>query len=591
MSGTFLFVHVNEWAAWDSPDALPISQAYILACLQRHGFSGRILGDYRDRPLQPAEFKAAVRELQPRAIGFSVYEENINRVRVWARFAKRLAPDALVVLGGPQITMMPAAGLQQMIEADIFCRGEGETVMLRLAQALRDGQDLATVPGICFLTNGCPVETEKATGLVDLDELPSPYLEDVFVLEGMERVILLSSRGCTSPCTFCYTTRASGRQVRFHSLDRVIAEMRHLKAKGIVDFWFADPNFAYSRERLVALLERIIAEVPGVKFWCQTRYNLIDPALLDLLQRAGAHTIAFGLESADRDVLRNIKKGLDPDRLSETIRLVQQAGIQVELFTLFGLPGETISQAIRTLDYVKAHDVAVDGNSISQQLHIFHGTPISEAPAAHGINPLPMTKPSYLAICRDFETATMGREDIRRMGLLWRLNREDYQNDVRCGRNLFEVAGFLTRNREMLAGRPEDEVKRITAYAGLLGKVAYADLEVSAAEEARVRELLADELGLSAVDAEAVGGLLRAQRARLFLVEDYVYARLVNELCDREAKLALLRCLFAVAAADGAVTGEEDATIGNVARDLRLSQGDFIEARSTVRQSLAWMGK
>ena len=143
----------------------------------------------------------------------------------------------------------------------------------------------------------------------------------------------------------------------------------------------------------------------------------------------------------------------------------------------------------------------------------------------------------------------------------------------------------------LLAGRPEDEVKRITAYAGLLGKVAYADLEVSAAEEARVRELLADELGLSAVDAEAVGGLLRAQRARLFLVEDYVYARLVNELCDREAKLALLRCLFAVAAADGAVTGEEDATIGNVARDLRLSQGDFIEARSTVRQSLAWMGK
>jgi hypothetical protein len=57
MAGNFLFIHINEWGEFRSPDTIPISQAYQLACFQAHGFSGRILGDYRDRPLCPAVFR------------------------------------------------------------------------------------------------------------------------------------------------------------------------------------------------------------------------------------------------------------------------------------------------------------------------------------------------------------------------------------------------------------------------------------------------------------------------------------------------------------------------------------------------------
>ena len=71
-----------------------------------------------------------------------------------------------------------------------------------------------------------------------------------------------------------------------------------------------------------------------------------------------------------KQALHTIKKGLQPDRLSQVIAMVQAAGIEVELFTLFGLPGET-----------KAH--------ISQQLHLFFGTPIADDPARHGIIPTP----------------------------------------------------------------------------------------------------------------------------------------------------------------------------------------------------------
>lgn len=353
---------------------------------------------------------------------------------------------------------MPGKGLLHLPEADALCRGEGETVIVDLARALSEGLGLASVPGLCLRQGSGTFETEVRPGLTDLDTIPSPFLTDIIDPTGKDRVILFTSRGCAAGCTFCYTPQASGRRIRYHSIERIVAELRHLAAKGARDFWFADPNFAASRSRLVALLEAIIDQVPGITFWCQTRYDRMDRELARLLKRAGAHTVAFGLESADQEVLAAIDKRLDPERMAEAIAMVQEAGVAVELFTLFGLPGETLPQARKTLDFVKANGVAVEGNSISQQLHLFLGTPISNDPESHGVLPLPRTKPSYLSVGRDFQTTAMTQEEIRRMSVFWRLNRTDFREDLEEGRNLFERAGFITQNAEALTGRLEADL-------------------------------------------------------------------------------------------------------------------------------------
>ena len=170
----FLFVHVNEWGDFETPDAIPISQGFILANLKKHGYSGTILGDYKNRPLVPAAFKSLFHKTRPTVLGFSVYEENINRIRCWARFAKSLNNNVPVVLGGPQTTFMPGEALQQMTETDILCRGDGETVMLDLANALAANRPLREVPGICCRDNGHIIETGPNPGPVDLDTLPFP---------------------------------------------------------------------------------------------------------------------------------------------------------------------------------------------------------------------------------------------------------------------------------------------------------------------------------------------------------------------------------------------------------------------------------
>jgi anaerobic magnesium-protoporphyrin IX monomethyl ester cyclase len=454
MSGYFLFIHINESAPVESPDTIPISQAYILAHLKAHGFSGDILGDFLDRPLKPGVLAKAINTQKPLALGFSAYQENIERVRLWARYAKSLDPNIRIILGGPQVTFMPVEALRHMPEVDFLCTGEGEEVMLQLAYALSEGKDLSIVPGLRFLREDQAVETAPAYGATDLDQYPSPYLTDLIDLQHKHRVIILTSRGCPFDCAFCYTPKASRRIVRFHSIERIIEEMNYVRSKGINDFWFADPNFSCSQDRLVSLLNGIIEDVPGISFWCQTRYDLVNPEMLALLKQAGAHSVAYGLESASPNVLQKINKRMDLERLSGVIHWTQEAGINVELFTMFGLPGETVEDAFSTVDYVKNHGVLIRDNSVSQQAHLFFGAPMTEDPSAYGMHPLPRIRPAYLSICRDFETDTMSKDQIWQVAVIWRLNHRDFIEDIETERNLFNRAGFIIRNQRSLTQEP-----------------------------------------------------------------------------------------------------------------------------------------
>ena len=455
MCGHFLFLHVNQSAGVESPDTIPISEATILAHLKGHGFTGQILGDLANSPLKPRDLAKIIHTDQPLAIGFTAYQQNMAQVRLWARFAKRVLPATKVILGGPQATFMPSEALKQMPEVDFLCRGEGEEVMLGLARTLSDGADISRVPGLCYFDENEAVETGPAHGAKDLDEYDSPYLGDLIDLRYKARAVMLTSRGCAFDCAFCYTPNASCRTVRFHSIERIVEEMKYLKSRGMPAFWFADPNFSFSRERLVALLEAIVREVPGATFWCQTRYDLVDEELVSLLRRAGADNVAFGLESANSEVLRRINKPIDLERLSRVIHMTQEAGINVELFSMFALPGESFDQAMATLAFVRNNGVSIDGNSISQQAHLFFGTSMNDDPAGYGIRPFPWTRPAYLSVCRDYETDAMSADDIRRVSLIWRLNRNDFAEDVLAGKNLFHRAAFITQNRDTLKDRPE----------------------------------------------------------------------------------------------------------------------------------------
>jgi anaerobic magnesium-protoporphyrin IX monomethyl ester cyclase len=319
-----------------------------------------------------------------------VYQANIKLALQMARLVKMIDPEIVVVFGGPQASFMPKEALRQMRQVDVIVRGEGENLWPELVRCIIANTDPARIKGIVFMRGDTAVETLPAPFVGDLDCLASPFGFKVFDLRQHETAVMLTSRGCCFNCAFCYTPRAFGRRIRMHSTGRVLADMSICVQARIKRRW-------------------------KVEIWCETRTDLIDRPLLALMAKAGVKYIAYGLESVDLRVNKTLRKPIDLDQFEEIVKLTREAGIEPEVFTLYGLPGQSKESCYKTLDFLKRLKIKIAGNSAGQQLHLFFGTDIADAPARYGIRLLKKRRPLYLSPGIDFETKHMKRRDIAKV--------------------------------------------------------------------------------------------------------------------------------------------------------------------------------
>lgn len=452
---TFLFINVNHDVGYQSSESIPISLGYIVAAVKAEGGRGVILDDLRDRPLTFKNLEKWILRLDPAVIGFTAYQSTMQRVRFLARYIKSRHRKIHVVLGGPQIVAMPSDSLEELEDVDVLVRTDGELVMPAMARALAGGQALESVPGITCRCGGGILDVDLGFDpCTDLDTYPSPYLTGLLNLEGKDTAILLSSRGCSHACWFCITPHICRGRVRFHSVTRTADEMEYLAARGIQRFWFADPNFTEDRARTEALVEEKMRRGITTPFWFQTRVDLIDPDLMQKLRAAGADTVAFGLESGSPGVLARTNKRIQLEQLRENVLAARALEMEIELFTIFGLPGETVDDSRRTLEFVRSLGIPIHSNSGSQQMQLYFGSLYQKKPARFGFKPLPKYRPRYLSIGDQYETASMTRDDIKKVRDMWTLANEQMEQDVYYKQRLFEVLDFLLENRAYLDREP-----------------------------------------------------------------------------------------------------------------------------------------
>ena len=145
----------------------------------------------------------------------------------------------------------------------------------------------------------------------------------------------------------------------------------------------------------------------------------------------------------------------------------------------------------------------------------------------------------------------------------------------------------VQRIADLLDGFEPAQAQYLGAFAYLLGRVANIDDALPQTEVGAMRALVAREGGVDASAAQAVvasaQALSRAERG----TEDFRVAQEFNRMATEEQKLGLVRCLFAVAAADASVSLSEDNEIRRITQELGISHEGFIKARLDVRQHLA----
>lgn len=141
--------------------------------------------------------------------------------------------------------------------------------------------------------------------------------------------------------------------------------------------------------------------------------------------------------------------------------------------------------------------------------------------------------------------------------------------------------------RGMLPLADAETVRVVTAIAGLLGAVAYADRNYSEEEELLVRTMLARIEGMTTAGVDAICAVLRAHIIEVATVQTPRYCRTLKELADRDLRVEVLELLVDVTAADGTVSHAETNEVRRLTAALGLSQDDYNEAQARHRDRLS----
>jgi anaerobic magnesium-protoporphyrin IX monomethyl ester cyclase len=326
----------------------------ISAVLKQHGHDVQLAYFTKRRELD--EWPERLKQLDPQLVGFYVAAEQGEQV---ASLINAVPPGGpFTIVGGPHPTCFPHI-LEQVKRLDAVCIGEGEYTMLELAEALESGRDPASVSGLWLKKDGRIVKTPPRPFIAELDKLPREDW-DLFDTQqsvdryGLGQMRVLASRGCPYSCSYCANhilARAQpGRYVRFRSVDNVLDELRMLKERfRFEEVFFDDDIFMLDRRRLREFAERYPKEI-GVPFICCGRVEVTNDETMQLLKKAGARRVDFGVEVGNEALRRQVlQRPMSDTQIVEAIACAERAGLQVKTLNMVGLPGETPGKHMETV--------------------------------------------------------------------------------------------------------------------------------------------------------------------------------------------------------------------------------------------------
>lgn len=336
---------------------------YIAACLLQRGHMVRVL-DAKNDVVTDDVLRRHLLEFEPELFGVTAMTHEIHAAAEACAIAKRVSPGIWTVVGGPHSTALPERTLEEFSSVDIAVAGEGEITMTELAEAKASGavpSDLENVLGIAFRLGDRVVRTGKRPWMKNLDDLPFPAWE----LFPKVSWGVLSSRGCPFGCIFCQ--RVLGRQVRFRSVDSVLAEFDALEERvGQREVWFRDETFGLNKRWVDEFLEKTSARNQRKGYiwgWgSNSRANLADLDRYRRMKESGCYGVSFGVESGDEVILKRIMKEITPEIAAKAIATAQEAGLTAAAFFILGHPGETWRTALKTVHFAaksRADSIAV----------------------------------------------------------------------------------------------------------------------------------------------------------------------------------------------------------------------------------------
>ena len=339
---------------------------------------------------------------QPRIVGLGVYVWNASQSLPLVAELKRVRPDILVVLGGPEVSHETQA--QEIVRyADYVITGEADWAFAELcAKLLRGERPLMKV---------IPAE------LPVFEALKLPY--DLYEARDLTQrtVYVEASRGCPFACEFCLS--ALEVPVRAIPPELFLGEMEKLLARGLRHFKFVDRTFnlnlTFSRTILEFFLQRY---EPGMFLHFEMVPDRLPESLREVIAKfpAGALQFEVGVQTFNEAVAARISRRQDAGKVAENLRWLRaETGVYVHADLIVGLPGEDVASFAAGFDRLcglQPHEIQIE------LLKRLRGAPIARHDQAWGMVYSP--HPPYEVLQTSvIDFATMQR--LRRLARYWDL--------------------------------------------------------------------------------------------------------------------------------------------------------------------------
>lgn len=268
-----------------------------------------------------------------------------------AQEIRRTNPQAKIILGGPQASVVDVATLKEFPCVDVIVRGEADDTFPELLQLLESGE-WESIPGITFRRDDEVIRNPNAPVVEDLDRLPLPAFDLDLKLKERGGVHLELGRGCPFACTFCSTNDFFRRNFRLKSPARMIPDIAFLKKEyGIEYFSLVHDMYTIDRKKVVAFCDAILASGEKFTWGCSARTDCIDDELLELMARAGCTGIFFGIETGSQRLQHVINKKLNLAEAVQRIACADRNGIKTTVALIAGFPEETRDDLRDTLHF------------------------------------------------------------------------------------------------------------------------------------------------------------------------------------------------------------------------------------------------
>ena len=309
----------------------------------------------------------------PHIVGFNCFVWNWEFNKKMAKMIKDKFPESVIVFGGwQQPTADRSAGFfEEHPYVDIIVHGEGEiTFKDLLLEGIKETPDWNSVAGCSVKQSDLStLVTAPRPRIVDLDGMPSPYLNGLFdtIVEDCPYVIettIETTRGCPYQCTFCEIGTKYLQRIRTQSVEKVKKEIDWISKNKAEFIYNADSNFGLIHKDHLELTKYMVGKKKKYGYpvghrcdWAKNKADKVIEMSAMFTEAGMDKGLTVALQSLNPDTLKAVRRrNVDDGKLATFLEMYYERELPAYVELILGLPEETYASFIDGISHVMELD-------------------------------------------------------------------------------------------------------------------------------------------------------------------------------------------------------------------------------------------